>query len=75
MCRGRYWRLQRYKQQYAIFTKFRSGLDARARARFAGAMKDHCARGGMIVAATHEPLGLEDARALALGGAAPEARP
>lgn len=52
-----------------------TGLDARARARFAGAMKDHCARGGMIVAATHEPLGLEDARALALGGAAPEARP
>ena len=31
-------------------------------------MRDHLALGGMIIAATHEPLGLEDARELPLGG-------
>lgn len=42
-------------------------LDAAARARFARVMAEHRALGGMIVAATHEPLGLEEARELALG--------
>jgi heme exporter protein A len=44
-----------------------TALDAVSRGRFAKAMQDHCALGGIIVAATHEPLGLEEARALPLG--------
>lgn len=47
-----------------------TALDAASRTRAAGLMRDHCANGGMIVAATHEPLGLHDARELPLGGAA-----
>ena len=48
--------------------------DQRARHRqglamFAGLMGDHLARGGLIVAATHAPLGI-DARELRIGGAA-----
>ncbi|MBG0812240.1 heme ABC exporter ATP-binding protein CcmA [Methylosinus sp. H3A] len=44
-----------------------SALDAASRARLARLMTEHRALGGMIIAATHEPLGLEDARELALG--------
>jgi heme exporter protein A len=47
-----------------------TALDAASRTRVAGLMRDHCALGGMIVAATHEPIGLEEARELPLGGAA-----
>jgi len=46
-----------------------SALDASAQGLFAGLMKDHLARGGLIVAATHAPLGIE-ARELRIGGAA-----
>jgi len=46
-----------------------TGLDKASRERFAAAMRDHCALGGLIVAATHESLGLEEAGELALGGA------
>ncbi len=46
-----------------------TALDRASREKFAAAMRDHCARGGLIVAATHEPLGLEEASTLALGGA------
>lgn len=35
-----------------------AGLDERARRRFAALMADHLAGGGLIVAATHEPLGV-----------------
>lgn len=45
-----------------------TALDRASRERFAAAMRDHCALGGMIVAATHEPLGLEEAAELPLGG-------
>ena len=45
-----------------------SALDAAAQARFAEVMRAHLAAGGLIVAATHAPLGLE-ARALRLGAA------
>lgn len=38
-----------------------AGLDKASEARFAGLMTKHCADGGMIVAATHLPLGLEGA--------------
>jgi heme exporter protein A len=44
-----------------------TALDARSRADFARLMQDHCARGGLIIAATHEPLGGLEARELALG--------
>lgn len=44
-----------------------TALDAASRARFANAMRDHCALGGVVVAATHEPLGLEGAGVLSLG--------
>jgi heme exporter protein A len=44
-----------------------TALDRGSREKFAAVMRDHCARGGLIVAATHEPLGLEEAGELALG--------
>lgn len=44
-----------------------SALDRASRERLAQAMVEHRALGGMVVAATHEPLGLEGARELALG--------
>src|SRR5205807_8451505 len=43
-----------------------SALDAAAQARLAALMRDHLAAGGMIVAATHGPLGI-DAKELRLG--------
>jgi heme exporter protein A len=46
-----------------------SALDASAQGLFAGLMRDHLARGGLIIAATHAPLGIE-ARELRIGGAA-----
>ncbi len=36
-----------------------AGLDKASEARFAGLMRDHLRDGGMIVAATHIPLGLD----------------
>jgi heme exporter protein A len=36
-----------------------SALDATGQDLFAGLMRDHLARGGLIVAATHAPLGIE----------------
>jgi heme exporter protein A len=44
-----------------------SALDRASRERLAAAMTEHLAEGGMIIAATHEPLGLADAREIALG--------
>lgn len=46
-----------------------AGLDARARAGFAGLMGEHLASGGLIVAATHEPLGVAATVELRLGEA------
>jgi heme exporter protein A len=46
-----------------------SALDTSGQALFAGLMRDHLARGGLIVAATHAPLGIE-ANELRIGGAA-----
>jgi heme exporter protein A len=45
-----------------------SALDAAGQAMFSALMADHLARGGMIVAATHAPLGIT-ARELRMGGA------
>jgi heme exporter protein A len=44
-----------------------SALDAGGASMFAGMMNDHLARGGLIVAATHGPLGIT-ARELRIGG-------
>ena len=48
-----------------------SALDAASQARFAALMRGHLDRGGIIVAATHAPLGLEGARELRLETKAP----
>src|SRR5215510_4471994 len=45
-----------------------AALDAAGQNLFAGLMRDHLARGGLIVAATHGPLGLA-ARELRIGSA------
>jgi len=45
-----------------------AALDAAGQELFAGLMRDHLARGGLIMAATHGPLGIE-ARELNMGGA------
>jgi heme exporter protein A len=44
-----------------------SALDTAGQGLFAGLMSDHLARGGLIVAATHAPLGVQ-AKELQLGG-------
>jgi heme exporter protein A len=45
-----------------------AALDAAGQDLFAGLMREHLARGGLIVAATHGPLGV-DVRELRIGGA------
>jgi heme exporter protein A len=45
-----------------------AALDVAGQELFAGLMRDHLSRGGLIVAATHGPLGIE-ARELRIGGA------
>ncbi|MER9951016.1 heme ABC exporter ATP-binding protein CcmA [Mesorhizobium sp. M0047] len=44
-----------------------AGLDRASEARFSGLMMRHCKEGGMIVAATHLPLGIEGAAELVMG--------
>lgn len=44
-----------------------AALDAAGQDLFSGLMREHLARGGLIVAATHGPLGIE-ARELRMGG-------
>jgi heme exporter protein A len=46
-----------------------SALDAAGQSLFAGLMRDHLVRGGLIVAATHTPLGIE-AKELRIGATA-----
>jgi len=43
------------------------GLDTASQSRLAGIMRDHAEQGGMIIAATHVPLGLEPTARLDLG--------
>lgn len=54
-----------------------SALDVASQGRLADLMLAHLGRGGMILAATHGPIGLKAVRELRLGGdeAAGEARP
>lgn len=46
-----------------------TALDTAGQDMFCGLMREHLGRGGLIVAATHAPLGI-DARELRIGGAA-----
>ena len=46
-----------------------SALDSAGQDLFVGVMREHLAGGGLIIAATHTPLGI-DARELRMGGAA-----
>jgi heme exporter protein A len=46
-----------------------SALDAAAQAMLAGLMRSHLTGGGIILAATHGPIGLDGAKELRLGGA------
>lgn len=46
-----------------------NALDAAGQDMFGGLMRDHLARGGLIIAATHAPLGIES-RELRIGGTA-----
>src|SRR5262245_50303722 len=47
-----------------------SALDAATQERLAGLMRDHLAAGGIILAATHGPIGLAGTQELRLAGAA-----
>ncbi|RCW84359.1 heme ABC exporter ATP-binding protein CcmA [Phyllobacterium bourgognense] len=47
-----------------------AGLDKASETQFTGLMRGHLTSGGIIVAATHLPLGLEGSKELALGAAA-----
>ena len=51
-----------------------TALDLGSQEKFAQAMAEHRAGGGMILAATHAPLGLLDAKELRLDAAASAAR-
>ncbi len=48
-----------------------AGLDARSEQRFAALMEAHREQGGMIVAATHWPLGLENVQELVMAATPP----
>ncbi|PLP56912.1 heme ABC exporter ATP-binding protein CcmA [Mesorhizobium loti] len=44
-----------------------AGLDKASEHRFTDLMSAHCAAGGIVIAATHQPLGLERAKTLEMG--------
>ncbi|TIT03211.1 MAG: heme ABC transporter ATP-binding protein CcmA, partial [Mesorhizobium sp.] len=44
-----------------------AGLDKASEERFARLMTQHCGEGGIVIAATHLPLGLDGAQALVMG--------
>ncbi len=46
-----------------------SALDTASQTRLSGLMRNHLSRGGMIVAATHGPIGLENPREMRIGPA------
>jgi len=62
-------RLLSVKRPVWLLDEPTTALDVAGQAVFAGLMREHLAGGGMIVAATHAPLGIE-ARELRIGGAA-----
>jgi heme exporter protein A len=62
-------RLVTVKRPIWLLDEPTSTLDASAQDRLAGLMQAHLAEGGLILAATHGAIGLEDARELRLGEA------
>lgn len=63
-------RLLAVKRPIWLLDEPTSALDAASQTRLTDVMRRHLAGGGLIVAATHGPLGLESARELRLGDAA-----
>jgi heme exporter protein A len=62
-------RLLAVKRQIWLLDEPTAALDADAQAILAGLMREHLAGGGLILAATHGPIGLGGARELRLGAA------
>ena len=62
-------RLVAVKRPIWLLDEPTSALDAASQARLTGLMRDHLAGGGMIVAATHGPIGLEAPREMRMGPA------
>ena len=60
-------RLVAVKRPLWLLDEPTSALDAASQARLAGLMREHLAGGGIIVAATHGAIGLDDARELKMG--------
>jgi len=63
-------RLLAVKRPIWLLDEPTAALDAASQARLAELMQDHLAGGGLIVAATHGPIGLHNPRELRLGPAA-----
>jgi len=61
-------RLLAVKRPIWLLDEPATALDVSGQSLFTGLMRDHLARGGLIIAATHGPLGIE-ARKLRIGGA------
>jgi len=61
-------RLLAVKRPIWLLDEPATALDVSGQSLFTGLMRDHLARGGLIIAATHGPLGIE-ARELRIGGA------
>jgi heme exporter protein A len=62
-------RLVAVKRPIWLLDEPTSALDSDAQQILAGLMRQHLAGGGLILAATHGPIGLDDARELRLGAA------
>ena len=62
-------RLMAVRRPILLLDEPASALDRDGRERLAGLMRQHLAGGGLIVAATHGPIGLERAKELRLGDA------
>jgi heme exporter protein A len=62
-------RLMAVRRPIWLLDEAAAALDAAAQARLVELMRAHLAGGGLILAATHAPLGLEAAQELHLGGA------
>jgi len=60
-------RLLAVKRPLWLLDEPTSALDAPSQNRLAGFMREHLATGGMIVAATHGPIGLDAPRELKMG--------
>ena len=63
-------RLVAIRRPICLLDEPTSALDRAAQDQFAGLMSRHLAGGGLIIAAAHGPIGLEQAKELHLGGTA-----